>query len=157
MINVEIKNLSAIKKAFRQAPQISAREFHKAIKRMGDDVEREAKDRNVTNRTPVDTNILRNSILNRTIGLTATIRPHVSYADAVHEGTKPHWPPIKAIEPWARRHKISPFAVARAISKKGTKARPFMQWALDRAESGMDNHLNKAFDNIIKQIKRKAG
>jgi len=157
MIKVEIKNMRQIRSAFNQAPTITAREFHKAIKKMGDDVEREAKDRNVTNRTPVDTNRLRGSILNRTIGLTATIQPHVDYADAVHQGTKPHWPPIKTIEPWAKRHGISPFMVARAISKKGTKAKPFMQWALDRAKGGMDNHLNKAFDTIIKQIKRKAG
>ncbi len=43
------------------------------------------------------------------------------YAIFVEENTRPHWPPIAAITPWARRHGIEPFLVARAISIRGTK------------------------------------
>jgi hypothetical protein len=43
------------------------------------------------------------------------------YAIFVEKDTRPHWPPIAAITPWANRHGIEPFLVARAISKHGTK------------------------------------
>lgn len=43
------------------------------------------------------------------------------HAIFVEKDTRPHWPPIAAIAPWARRHGIEPFLVARAISIHGTK------------------------------------
>lgn len=45
----------------------------------------------------------------------------------VHEDTKPHWPPIQALEKWARRHGFpNAFLVARAIALHGTKGTPFL-------------------------------
>lgn len=48
------------------------------------------------------------------------------YAADVEFGTRPHWPPISALQGWAQRHGIPAFLVARAISRRGTKARPFL-------------------------------
>jgi hypothetical protein len=54
--------------------------------------------------------------------------PHSIY---VHEGTRPHWPPIDALRGWAARHGISPYLVALSISRKGTKAVPFLKDAAE--------------------------
>lgn len=45
--------------------------------------------------------------------------PVVRYLE---DGTKPHWPPIADITPWADDKGIPPFLVARSIARKGTVA-----------------------------------
>lgn len=44
--------------------------------------------------------------------------------------TKPHYPPIKALIGWAKRHDINPYAVQHAIGKKGTPIVPFIKMAI---------------------------
>lgn len=91
---------------------------------------------------PVDTGRLRSSIRwtigqdNR--GLVGIVGTDVHYAPYVHNGTRPHFPPPGAMQPWARRHGFPPgaagaFLVARAISRRGTKPRPFLARALEEA------------------------
>lgn len=46
---------------------------------------------------------------------------NLAYGPYAHEDTRPHWPPIAALEGWAKRHGISAFLVARAIARRGTK------------------------------------
>ena len=73
--------------------------------------------------------------------------PSAPYAAAVHEGSRPHFPPSQALELWVRRVLgVSPkdapgvaFVIARAISKRGTPSpghdhrkfleRPFLEHA----------------------------
>jgi hypothetical protein len=55
------------------------------------------------------------------------------YPIFVHEGTKPHFPPVSAIAPWAQRHNINPFVLARSIAQKGTKPNPWLERAVDKA------------------------
>lgn len=61
-------------------------------------------------------------------GMRARAGTDVRYAAAVHNGSKPHWPPIAAIAGWVQRKRIdvAPFVIARSISRKGTRARPFL-------------------------------
>lgn len=63
----------------------------------------------------------------------AKIGTNMNYAPFVERGTRPHWPPVRAIAPWARSKGLNPFAVARAISRKGTKPHPFLEPALDES------------------------
>lgn len=44
--------------------------------------------------------------------------------------SKPHYPPIKALEGWAKRHDINPYVVQQAIGKKGTPIIPFIKIAI---------------------------
>lgn len=46
-------------------------------------------------------------------------------------GSRPHFPPIKAITPWANARGIDPFALALGIARHGTKAHPFLKPALE--------------------------
>lgn len=64
------------------------------------------------------------------------------YTRAVDEGTKPHFPPFEALIPWAKRHPMagvkpeaSAFLIARAISKRGSKARNFIKPVITPAKA----------------------
>ena len=77
-----------------------------------------------------DTRRLMNSITHqqswRGRSLTGWVGPSLRYGLYVERGTRPHWPPIAPLRGWARRHGVNPFAVQRAIARRGTKARPFL-------------------------------
>jgi HK97 gp10 family phage protein len=80
---------------------------------------------------PVDTGRLRASIVPVLFATRVTIGPTVNYAPFVEFGTRPHWPPQGALQPWARRHgfpvgPLGDFLVRRAIALRGTKAQPFV-------------------------------
>src|SRR4030067_270425 len=61
--------------------------------------------------------------------LTPEVRPHgndvwgivgsnVTYAPYVETGTRPHWPPLSAVETWARRHGLTALVGARATAPR---------------------------------------
>lgn len=85
---------------------------------------------------PVDTNVLRGSVTVETTGKhERSIGTNKDYGPYVEFGTRPHFPPVAAITPWAKRHRLEPFAVARAIGMRGTKAQPFMRPAAVAGEA----------------------
>jgi HK97 gp10 family phage protein len=83
-----------------------------------------------------DTRQLMNSITSQITeapgGLVGKVGPSVAYGLYVERGTRPHWPPLAALVPWARRHGIPARAVQVAIARRGTRARPFLQPAFDK-------------------------
>lgn len=101
-------------------------------------------------RAPSDTGRLRSSIQTeiRKAGFEAVVFSDVNYAEAVEVGTKPHFPPPGALAGWARRHGMSgkEYLIARAISRRGTQAQPFMRPAYE--------HEKDNFINTIKNIAR---
>jgi hypothetical protein len=83
----------------------------------------------------MDTRALMGSITSKISGagiaLTGEVGPSLRYGYFVEYGRRPgRMPPIAAIEPWARRHGMNPFLVARAIGRKGIRPAPFMAPAL---------------------------
>jgi len=110
-------------------------------------VEAEAK-----TRAPVDTGFLRTSLRSETDGAGipswGEVRADAPYAAAVHEGTRPHMPPVQAILPWAARHGADPFAVARGIALHGTKPQPFLRKGFDAAEARVGSLLDQAAADI---------
>lgn len=81
---------------------------------------------------PASIGVLRKSIMRDLYPTYSKIYPTVQYGLYVHEGTRPHWPPLSEIKSggsiyrWAQKKGIPPFLVAKAIAKKGTKAQPWM-------------------------------
>lgn len=147
-IRVQIEGLKEFRAALEKSPQVAAAEFDKAIKRtiltlLGD----------ARKKAPVDRGFLRGAGMVTSFSpLKGKLENTAPYAKFVHDGTKPHFPPLHAIEPWARRHGIPPFLVARSIAKKGTKAIPFFQEAVDENEKNINNIFEKAVKNIVDQI-----
>ncbi len=66
---------------------------------------------------------------------------NAEYAEAVEKGSRPHWPPLEAITPWANDHGIDPFLVQRTIGTRGTKPRPFLEPALEDAIPQIEGFL----------------
>ena len=74
------------------------------------------------------------------------------YAIFVHEGTAPHMPPVDAITPWANKKGINPWALAMSIAKKGTKANPFLQRAVDSSEAGIESEFETAMQSTLTEV-----
>jgi len=75
----------------------------------------------------------------------------VKYAPYVEFGTRPHWPPVEALEEWCARHfggKENAFILARVISKKGTKPKHFFRNAFydnqDKIKQIIETEVNRA-------------
>lgn len=80
---------------------------------------------------PKDTGRLGGSITHTISGsganLTSKVGPSVAYGLWVEKGRGPgKMPPVAALQPWARRHGVNPYVLARAIGRKGTKPQPFL-------------------------------
>ena len=87
-------------------------------------------------RVPVDQGRLRDSITHEANSKRGKTGTNVEYAPWVEYGTRPHFPPVAAIADWARRvigdgSRSTAFLIARAISRRGTKAQPYLRPALD--------------------------
>ena len=54
------------------------------------------------------------------------------YAPWVEFGTRPHWPPVKAIETSMRVSHSEAFLIARSISRKGTRPHPYLMPAAEQ-------------------------
>ena len=83
--------------------------------------------------------------------LLAVVAPKDKYAIFVEKGTRPHFPPVSALEGWAQRHGIPAFLVARAISRRGTKAQPFMKPAADEAPHMVATEVGGAIKNVLEK------
>jgi hypothetical protein len=75
-----------------------------------------------------------------------------SYGTAVEYGTRPHFVSASAISLWASRRGLNPYAVAKSIQKKGTKANPFFKKSAESQESNIEKEFDKALELIIKEI-----
>jgi len=98
--------------------------------------------------TPVWQGRLRASIAHEIdpapIPLWATVGTNVVYGPFVEEDTRPHWPPLAAIAPWAQAHGMDPFLVARAISRRGTKGRHMLANALRDSQDDIQRFADQA-------------
>ena len=71
-----------------------------------------------------------------------------------YDRTKPHFPPISAIEGWAQRKGLNPWAVAIGIAKKGTPIVPFLKIGFNKSRESRNLLLAKASKDITKQWKK---
>lgn len=108
---------------------------------------------------PRDTGYLGRSLQTRITGLEGTLGTNAPHALYVHgrppnppARSKPHWPPIAAVTPWARRHGIDPYLVARSIARKGTKLVPFLTMAVKQSRPTIEALARK----LANDIERKA-
>ena len=70
------------------------------------------------------------------------------------KGTKPHFPPIKSIEPWADAKGIPVWALAKSISEKGTKAHPWINSVEELIESYVSKIQKATTKDIQIEIKK---
>lgn len=82
-INITIKNLSQIKRAFAKSPVVMARELNKAIRKSVVSITKDSK-----KNTPIDTGRLRSSTYNKFENLRGELGTLTDYDMFVHEGTR---------------------------------------------------------------------
>ena len=150
-LNVQLKDIEKVNYAFSQAPLKLGIEIQKSLKLIGYRVQRLAKQN-----APKDTGVLVNRIDVEAQPLKVIVASKANYSVYVHEGTKPHYPPIDKIKGWSKRHGINPYLVARGISKNGTKANPFMKDALEESTSYAEDKLNSALEIVLDDIAKNA-
>lgn len=104
---------------------------------------------------PVDAGVLRASIMpgvesrnNETVGVVGSNLVHAAVMEKGSEKT--WWPPLAALETWARRHGTTAYVVARAIARRGLKARRYLQRALDDNQA----RIVRIFNDYVKRITR---
>lgn len=151
-VSIKIEGMEQVQDILRRYPEKSEKEFQTAIRNSIFSVQREAK-----KRAPVGVgggSGLRGSITTKLERLKGEAGTHLKYGIFVHEGTRPHFPPYKGAkgEPlrrWSRQKGIPPFLVARAISRKGTKAQPFLKDAVKFLEKNIINFFTNAQAKIF--------
>lgn len=104
--------------------------------------------------TPSDTGRLRADITHKIdatpVPTFAKVYTTVKYGPFVESDTKPHFPPISALMPWAARHGVNVWAVAKSIARRGTKGKKMFEKALESTQPKM----REAMSDLSKDIKR---
>lgn len=149
MINNEVRGLvEAVRKLEQVARDVHGAPMADAMQKATLLVSNSAK-----RYSPVDMGGLRASITPEVRAtwreVTGVVGSNLKYAPYMELGTKPHWPPLKAVEVWARRHGLSAFLVARAIARKGTKARRFLQRGFEDNRERIKALIGGAVGDIV--------
>lgn len=127
-ITVDVMGEKEIARALRKMSAEKTRQVKGEVYASGIDVQREAKER-LRDQGSWDVGNLANSIMVDRVegGMVAEIWPEAPYGVYVEHGTRPHFPPLDALEDWAKRHGFkSAWPICKAIAKRGLKARPFL-------------------------------
>lgn len=101
----------------------------------------------------VDTGRLRSSISpgveHSAIGWLGRVGTPVTYAPFVEYDTSPHFPPLSALEGWARRHGTTAWVVARAIAKRGTRGKHFLENATKENRQRVYDMFEKTVSMLV--------
>ena len=153
---IEIEGLDEIVESFANASSNVNRIGKSFLKQLSDYGVKQAQI-NILNVGAVDTNELIQGIhydINQVSnGLESTIKPSAEadkYAAAVEYGTKPHFPPISALQGWADRHGIPVWAVARKIAREGTEPTYFWRQTFE----DLDAHVNGELPSFAEELAR---
>ena len=154
--SIEVRGLEALQRKLKN-PRFVNESLERFGNRAGAHIAGE-----VRLRTPVDTGRLRSSVTHDLDGSpvhTVRIGSNVEYAPHVEEGSRPHWPPMAALQPWARRHgfpagRSGAFLVARAISRRGTRGHFMFREGL-RASLGTVRRLVRDLGGDIEKAWRR--
>lgn len=133
-IHITTEGEKEIDRALKKMSEEQRREFKKEVYASGIDVQTEAK-KNLREMKAWDLGNLANSIMVdvTNAGMTAEVCPEAPYGPYVEYGTKKHFPPLEALENWAKRHGFdSAWPICKAINERGLPARPFLHpaWLL---------------------------
>lgn len=84
--------------------------------------------------------------------VTGVISSPLRYVEAVEIGTRPHMPPVEALQEWAASKGLSAWAVAKSIAKHGTKG----QWMFKRGFEASHSALERIADSAVSRILQRA-
>jgi len=146
-----IKGLDELIERFSDAPEIVDREIDRAMQRSVQKLQTDVKVG-----TPVDTGRLRGSITGQVSGrgleTKGLVGTKVQYAPYVEYGTAPHFPPLGALEVWARRHGKTAWGVALKIAAFGTRPREMFKRAFEKNVGWIQDEFGKVAERILEEL-----
>ncbi len=150
-VDMDVRGLAEAKQKMQQViTDLRGEEFAQGMRDATMIVTRDAKVN-----APVDMGGLRASITpdlrqdgNSVLGVVGSNKRQ---AAAMETGTKPFWPPIAALETWARRHGTTAFVVARAIARRGIRGRRYLQRAFEKNQEVIKRKLGDVVGRIAKK------
>lgn len=149
-------DISRAQAAFARAPEGMERSIERFLSRGAEEVARTAKQ----NAPKAFSNLLNSIRAERVSALQYQVVEGVNYGRAVEEGTQPHFPNRDALLPWVERvlgvsgkeARDKSFLIARAISRRGTPAQPYMQPAAEANKSRLFELVQQGVDEGIKTV-----
>lgn len=147
---VEITGLDKLQAKMEKYPAISEKYINMAIARALNRIFGEEK-----RQAPVFTGNMRDNWKIDIGRFEGKFSSNVPYSMAVHEGTRPHMPPVSALEAWSKKKGLNPWAVAKNIAKFGTKANPFLKRAVEAQKDQINGEFKTALENITNEISTK--
>lgn len=160
-LTITLQGWAELENAFRQAPEIVQQELSAFLQAAAQHLRSE-----VVDRTPAAMGTLRGSITasvdrmaDGMLGVVGTAQP---YAVPVELGTKPHFPPVQALEDWVRvklgltgkEGRGVAFAIARKISKTGTKGHFMFRDAFVANQAEVQRQFEATAARIVARIGR---
>lgn len=134
MLTLSISGLDAIRRGLEQAPQATALELRRTMQEAVLLVEREVRE-NVPRVSGLTAGSITSDVASLPAGVLGVVGSSQPSALFLELGTRPHMPPVEALQPWVRavlgisdpkENRSVAFLVARKIARDGTKAqRPF--------------------------------
>ncbi len=127
-IKIDVIGEQELIRALKNLSTEKSKKVKEEVYASGLDVQREAKER-LKEQKAWDTGHLANSVIveRSPDGMVAEIGPTAAYGVYVEHGAKPHFPPLDALEGWAKRHGFeSAWPICKVISERGLPARPFL-------------------------------
>lgn len=147
-IEIKITNLSSLVDLANKYPAIAEKYINKAISRSLVRIWGEEK-----KQAPFGvTGNLRDNWTTTFGRFTGTLKSNAPYAVDVHDGTKPHYVSPSSLKAWAEARGLNPFAVSKSIARKGTKANPFFQRAVDKTEDAVNKEFDDALSGLVDEL-----
>lgn len=127
-VTVDLIGEKELDQALKKMGEEKRREIKREVYASGVDVQTEAKEK-LKETGAWDLGNLANTIIVDPVkgGMIAEVGPTAPYGPYVELGTKKHFPPLDALEGWARRHGFeSAWPICKVIAERGLPARPFL-------------------------------
>jgi HK97 gp10 family phage protein len=147
---LESKDIERFTKYLASNPDVMLRYARIMLDKSTLTIERDAKQL-----APSNEGTLRKGIMSTIYPLYSKVISTAEYSIYVHEGTRPHFPPIQpgsSLDRWANKKGIPTFMVAKAIAQKGTKAQPFMNDAMEKNQSTINEYAKEMLDNTATEL-----
>ena len=145
---VKLEGAKELQRYLKKMSVEHTRKVKQEVYASGLDVQKDAKSRLKISHT-WDTGNLANTIIVDRIdnGLSVEVGPTAPYGVYVEHGSKPHFPPLDALEDWAKRHGLdSAWPICLAISKRGLPAKPYLLPAYLAVVGKFVNRLRRIFN-----------
>jgi hypothetical protein len=162
-ISINLDGRGELQALWKRAPEIARDEVLSAIKEIDQELIRELMELNSV--TPSANGTLRRSMRNEEsvgeFGVVGLVGSSLSYAEPVELGTRPHFPPVEALEDWVRvkigltddkEVRSRAFHIARKISRVGTKGAFMFKKTMARLEPFFDARMAQARDRIVARL-----